>query len=118
MKDVFFAHQEREEPVKLNSGMLGTRQTTASQAVRLYPEVAAVLLRHHIGGELACTAERVFRAIDPHLLADPVTVFGPRVIPTSMEFLERELVGRIAVDLVGRHEHEHGVGAVLPRRFE
>jgi hypothetical protein len=48
-------------------------------------------------------------AVDAHVLADAFVVFFLRVVPAGGKFVERDLVGGVAVDLVGAHEDEHRV---------
>ena len=43
---------------------------------------------------------------------------GSRVVPAGRQFDELQLVRRVAVDLVGAHEHEWSFGGVAPVRFQ
>src|ERR1700741_352191 len=45
-------------------------------------------------------------------------VFWTGVVVARFEFLERNLIGRVAVYFVGAHEDEYGFGRVLPRGLE
>ena len=47
-----------------------------------------------------------------------IGVGGIGVVPAFFQFLEGNLVGRVAIDLVGAHVDERGVGSVQPGRFQ
>ena len=48
----------------------------------------------------------------------PSRVFRPRVFPARLELDQRELVRRVAIDLVRAHEDERRLGAAAPGRLE
>ncbi len=104
--------------MQLDAGMLRAGEAPPTQTVRAHAEVAAVLLRHDVGGDLARAHDRMHGAVDAHGLADPVVVLGPRVLPAGLELNERQLVRPVAVQLVGGHEHEHRLGAVPSAALE
>ena len=49
--------------------------------------------------------------VDPKGLRDAVGIGGIGVVPAGLEFDERNLVGGVAIDLVGAHVHKRAFGA-------
>jgi hypothetical protein len=60
----------------------------------------------------------VHRRVDPAGLVDPILLRRVRVVPAGLELDERQLVWRVAVDLVRREETERGLRARAASRFE
>src|SRR6266496_1038323 len=56
--------------------------------------------------------------IDPAALRDAVPILLPRVLPTGLELLERNLVGRVTVHLVRAGERQDRVGLVAAERLQ
>ena len=100
--------------------MAGSGEAAAAEHDGVHVEVATVLLHHHIGGELGDTEQRVQRLIDAHALVDAVLV----VLVARVKFEpcgaldQRQSVGGVAVDLVGRREHERRPRAVPSSSLE
>ena len=111
-------HEVAQEPMQLDARVVRARQASAAKAARLHPEVAAVLLHHHVGRDLRGAEERVLGLVDAQVLADAAEVPGPGVLPAGLELLHRQVVRGVAVDLVRRHVDERGGRHVLPRRLE
>jgi hypothetical protein len=112
-------HQVGEEPVQLGAGVLGAGQTAAAEADRRQPEVAAVLLDQQVGGRLGDPEQRVGGGVDRHRgvdTAEVAVVFGQ--LEPGLELLQRQPVGGVAVDLVGRAEDEGRARAVRPGGLE
>ena len=94
-------------------------ETAPTEDAGPYPEVPAILLHQHVGRDLRRAEQRVRRLVDAHRLVDAVGKRVTRVdLPARLLLDERQMVRRVAVHLVGRREHEHGVGAVSPARLE
>src|SRR5680860_280832 len=112
-------HQVGEEAVQLGAGVLGAGQAAAAEADRRHPEVAAVLLDQQVGGGLGDAEQRVGRGVDRHRGVDAAVV-AVRLgqLQPQLELLQRQPVGRVAVDLVGRAEDEGRLGAVGAGRLE
>ena len=112
-------HQVGEEPVQLRPGVVGAGQAAAAEADGRHVEVAAVLLHQQVGGRLRDAEQRVGGAVDRHRRVDAAVVAVVlRQLQPRLELHQRQPVGRVAVDLVGRGEDEGRVGAVLARRLE
>jgi hypothetical protein len=60
----------------------------------------------------------MLRLIDRECLGNAVRELGIVVIPARRELLHVDKVGRVAINLVGRHMHEGRFRAGLARRFE
>ena len=99
--------------------MRGTRQTTTPKTDRLQPEVPSVLLHQDVGGDLRGPEQRVLRSVDAEGLGDPAVVrMALGDLEAQVPLDQGQLVRRVAVDLVGRAEHEARVRAVPPRGLE
>ena len=98
----------------------GPGQAAAAETGGLQPEVAAVLLHHHVGRDLRRAEHAVHARVDAHRFVDAVAAERMTVVdgPARLELDERQPVRRVAVDLVGAREDERRVGAVPPRHFE
>ncbi len=112
--------QIREESVHHGARVARAGQTAAAEAGGVHAEVAAVLLDHGVGGELRDAEQRVLGLVDRQILVDPVLVvrMGLVDLPARRQLDQRQTVGVVAVDLVGRGEDEAGPGSELTRRFE
>ena len=105
--------------MELRAGVVGAGQAAAAERHRRHVEVAAVLLHEQVGGGLRDAEQRVRRAVDRHRGRDAVVVLVlARQLEPLLVLLERQEVGRVAVDLVGRAEHERRVDRVRARRLE
>src|SRR5258708_16579532 len=98
--------------------MVLRRQTTTPENAHLEPKGPPVFLRQNIGGGLAGAEQTVQRAINPAILAHSLVVFRPRVIPACRQFLDWQLIWRVAINFVGGQENEYGLGVCAARRFE
>ena len=107
-----------EEAVELHARVIGPRQAAATEATGPQTEVARVFLNHDVRRDLRRAEDRVFRAVDPHVFANPVVVLKPGVFPPRFQFPQGQLVGSVAVDLVSRHEDERGLGCEPAGRLE
>ena len=58
-----------EEAVQLGGRVRRAGQRAAPEAGGLHVEVAAVLLHHHVGGDLGGAEDRVQAGVDRHVLA-------------------------------------------------
>src|SRR6266480_1177136 len=58
------------------------------------------------------------RLIDPTALSDTREIFRPRVVVPLLQLRKRNLVGRIAINLVGAQKYEYRLGRMLARRFQ
>src|SRR5436190_11604175 len=107
-----------EKPVKLDTAVIRPGKAAAAQAAGLHPEIASVLLHHEIGSGLRRTEDTVLALIDRERLCDAIAEFLVRVVPARSLFLERDVVWRVAVDLVRAHENKSGIGRAALRRLE
>ena len=101
--------------MQFDAGVVGPGQAATAQAAGGHAEVPAVLLHHHVRGDLRRAKQRVLRLIDRESLWNAVFVGWVRVVPPRLEFFECEAVGRVTVHLIGRHVHERRLGAHLTR---
>ena len=92
--------------MQLNAAVVRAGETAAAQRTGRQVEIAAVFLDHHVGGDLGRAKERVLGLVDRERLGDAVLVGRVGVIPARGEFLQRDAVGGVAVNLVRAHVHE------------
>ena len=99
--------------------MLRAGEAAAAEADRGHVEVPPVLLDEQVGGGLRGAEQRVGRQVDRHRRVDaPVIAVVLRQLQPGRQVLQRQPVGRVAVDLVGRAEDERRVRAMRPGRLE
>jgi len=106
------SHHVREKAVELRCTVGCTGKAPPAEAGGAHAEVASVLLHHDVCGDLARTEEAVLALVDAHRLGDSAVMLRQRVVPARLELDERQLVGRIPVDLVRAEEAEHDLGPV------
>lgn len=112
------SYQIANEPMELYAGMIRSGQATAAQAASVHPKVAAILLYHDVRGDLRRSEKRVLGLIDTEVLLNPVEMALLRVVPTGVEFPQRDLVWRVTVHFVCGHVNERRFRACSPRRFQ
>ncbi len=112
--------QVREKAVQLGARVGGAGEAASAEADRVHAEVASVLLHQNVGRHLARAEQAVRGAIERHALVD--AVLGVRVrrleLPAGLLLDQRQRIGGVTVDLVGRREDEGGLGTELPRRLQ
>ena len=91
-------------------------ETAAAETGRFHSEVAAIFLGRHVGGSLGRAKERMQAAVDGHGLVDADLAVA--IIVAFVQFDEFEVVGSIAIDLVGRGEDHRHAPARPPYRLE
>ena len=96
--------------------MAGAGQAAAAEDADGHLEVAAELLAHHVGGDLRSAEDGVQAVVDRHVFVDAVEPVG--VVPALFEFLQRQVIRTIAVDLVGAGEAERRILAEVARRHQ
>ena len=111
-------HEVAEEAVEFHAGVVRASEATTAQAAGGHVEIASVFLHHDIRCDLRGAEEGVFRLVDREGLGDAVLVGGIVVIPTRVEFAERDGIWPIAVNFVRGHVDERRLGAGLPGGFE
>ena len=111
-------HQVGKESVKFDAGVRRPGEATAAENTDLHAEIAAIFLSHQVSRGLGGTEERMKRAVDAAIFIDAVEVFGTGVFPAGFEFLQREFVGGIAVDLVGAETNENRLRTMKTGGFE
>ena len=105
--------------MELGARMVRAGEAAAAEAHGRHPEVAPVLLHHHVGGDLGGAEDRVHASRRyASTRRSPFAYVRVGVVPAGLELDQRDLVGRVAVDLVRRHEGERALRAVLPGRLE
>ena len=111
-------HQIRQKTVQLNPGVRWPRQTAASKDPHLHVEIAPIFLRDEIRRRFRSAEQRMQRLVDPAGLGDAREIFRPRVVVPLLQLHERNLVGRIAINLVRAQKYEYRLGRMLARRFQ
>ena len=113
------AHQVGQKPVQPRAGMVGAGQAAAAETDSGQLEVAAVLLHEQIRRRLRDPEQRMSALVDRHRRIDPLVI---RVIlsqlQTPRQLHQGQLVGQVAVDLVGRTEHERRARRMLARGLQ
>jgi hypothetical protein len=104
--------------VEFRARVVGAGQTAAAQADGGHVEVPTVFLDHEIGGCLGGAEEAVEAGVDATVLAHSMPVGLIGVLPTGLEFLQRDLIGGVAIDLVGAHVDERRLRRTAPHGLE
>ena len=99
-------HEITQESVKLDARMVWSGKATTTQGAGGHAEISAIFLNHHIRRHLRGAKQRVLALVDGKILGDAVSVGRIRVIPAGLQFAQRNGVGSVAVDLVGRHANK------------
>jgi hypothetical protein len=103
-------HEVAEEPVELDAGVIGPGEASAAKAAGGHAEVAAVFLDDDIRRDLGGPEDGVLALVDGEVLGDTVRVGGIGIVPAGLEFLQRNGVGTVTVDLIRRHVNEGCLG--------
>jgi len=103
-----------EKTVQFHSGVMGAGQTSTPEAAGLQTEVAPVFLHHDVSRNLRSPEDRMLAPIDAEILPDTVVVLLPGVFPAGFQLLQRQLVGRVPIDLVRGHVDKGGIGRRTP----
>ena len=104
-------HKVTKESMELDSGVVRPGEAASAQTAGGHIEVASVFLDDDVGGDLGGSEEGVLALIDGEVLGDAVRIGGICIIPAGIEFLERDGIGAVTVDLIRRHVDEGGLGA-------
>src|SRR6185369_474421 len=99
-------HQIAEEAVEFHSGVVRTGEACPSQAAGRHAEIAAVLLYHDVARHFGGAEKGVFGLVYGKALRNPVCECRIIVFPAGFQFLQRDGVGAIAVNLVGGEVYE------------
>src|SRR6266550_1966275 len=111
-------HQIRQKAMQLHAGVRWPRQAATSKNPYLHVEVAPIFLRDEIRRRFRSAEQRMQRLIDPTALGDTREIFRPRVVVPLLQLRKWNLVGRIAINLVGAQKYEYRLGRMLARRFQ
>ena len=105
--------------MQLRPGVRRTRQATAAKASGRHAKITSVFLHKHVGRDFRRAKEGVLRLVDAHVLGDALLVFVPGLdFPTRWQFLQRQAVRRVTVNLVRRSKNEGRFRAEISRRFK
>ena len=104
--------------MQFDAGVVGPGQAAAAETDGGHVEVAAVLLHHDVGGDFGRAEEGVLGLVDGECLGDAVGNSRIVVVPAGVELAQADLVGGVAVHLVGGHVDEGRFRAELARGFE
>ena len=110
--------QVRKEAMELHAGVGRAGQTSPAKDPDSHSEIAAVFLSQDVCGRFGCSEERVQAPVNPAGFVYTVVVFGISIVIPRFQFRQRQLVGSVAVYLVGAHVDEHSIRTELPRGFE
>src|SRR5213078_1685990 len=110
--------QVRKEAMELHAGVGRAGQTSPAKDPDSHSEIAAVFLSQDVCGRFGCSEERVQAPVNPAGFVYTVVIFGIGIVIPRFQFRQRQLVGSVAVYLVGAHVDEHSIRTELPRGFE
>src|SRR5262249_35216 len=94
--------------------MVGSCQATTSQTARRHIEIPAVFLNHNVRGQFRGSKQGMFRLIDGKGFCNAMSSFLVTVIPTFVEFDQRNRIGRVPINFIGRHAYERILQAIAP----
>ena len=93
-------------------------QAAATEDAHVHPEIAPVFLRHQVRRRFRRAKQRMQRAVDPAGFLHALVIFRARIVIASRKFLQRNLVGRVAINFVRAQKNEYGFGTMLPRGLQ
>ena len=112
-------HQVGQKAVQLSAAVVGAGQTAAAKGRGFHVKVLAVFLHQNIGGNFGSAEQTVHATVDGHRFRDAIVEVMRRVdFPAEFFFDQRQSVGRVTVDFIGRGKNEHGVVGMLSSAFE
>ena len=113
------AHQIAQKPVQLGGGVLRSGERSPPEAGAAQAEVPSILLNENIGRDFRRPEQAVQALVDRHILSDARLVRMPRRdLIAQLPLHQRQAVGGIPINFVGRGENKDCLGAVLPGRFQ
>src|ERR1700735_944161 len=98
--------------------MIGTRETAAAQTAGGHVEVTAIFLNHDIRCNFRSAEQGMLALIDGEIFWNPVRKSRIVILKTRVELAQRDPIGPISINLVGRHMNERRFGTRSPGRFE
>src|SRR5258706_8305646 len=104
--------------MQLDAGVRRPGKASAAKNAYTHAEVSPVFLRVNVAGCFRSSEQGMQRAIDAAILVDSVEIGWIRVVVARFGFAQRLFVGRVTVDLIGAHEDESGVAAMLARGLQ
>jgi hypothetical protein len=107
-----------QETMQLYAAVIRSGKTAAAQRSGRHSEIAAVFLHHNVRRHFRRAKNGVFRLINAKRFLDAIGVIRIGVIPPLLQFLQRDLVRRVAIHLVRAHVDERRFRTRLPRGFE
>ena len=112
-------HQVGKEAVKLRAGVRGASETTAAEAHCLHAEVPPVFLDQNVRSEFRRAEERVLGLVDAHCLGNTRLKFMARGdFPTLLQFDQRQPIGTVSINFIGRGENERRFGTESTGRLK
>jgi len=110
--------QVTEKAVQLYPRVVRPGQASPAQAAGGHIEIPAVFLHHHIARQLGGAEQGMFGLVDGEVFGNAVLVSQVGVIPAGLQFPKGNVVGPVAVDLVGRHVDKRRLRARPSGRFQ
>ena len=111
-------HQVGKKAVKFDAGVRRPGEAAAAENTDLHSEIAAVFLGHQVRRRFRGAKQRMQRAVNAAVFRNAVVVFRSRILPAGFQFLERDFVGGVAINLVGAQKDENRFGTVEAGGFE
>jgi len=111
-------YQVRQIAMQLHAGMRRPGQAPSSKDTDLHIEIPSILLRDKISRRFRSPKRRMQCPVDPARFVHAGKIFRPRVVIALFEFLQRDLIRRVAIHFVGAEKHEDRFRTVLPGGFE
>ena len=104
--------------MKFHAAVAGPGEASAAEDPDFQAKVAAVFLRHYVSGDFRCAKYGMQRAVNAAIFVDAFVILRARIIVARGKLFHRNFVGRVAIDLVGAHENEHGFRGMLAGGFQ
>lgn len=100
--------------MQLYPAVLRPGEASPAQAYRGHAKVAAVFLHEYIGGHLTRAKQAVGALVNGKIFGNAVGIGRVGIVPSGIGFAEGNMVGPVAVHLVGAHKHKGGFRGVFP----
>ena len=112
-------HQIGKETVQLSTRVCWSREAATAKTNSRHSKITSIFLHQNVGGSFRGPKERMLAIIDTHRFRDSRLILMIWLdFPPCRQFLQWQLIWRVAVNLVRRSKNKWRFGAKRSRRFK